>query len=334
MSQTSSAKIKVKGINQVGIVVQDLWRTIENYWNILGIGPWEVLSWEAPLVYGRTYHGKPAWARDIVALVQVGSVQLELCQPVEGDSIYRDFLAEHGEGLHHLNFLVDDVDQTIRILEEQGFPCMQSGRYGAPEKKYGFSYVDTKPLRAVWEPVHRGEKEGAKVFYYPEDPPEISPARVKIKDINKVGIVVKDLHQVMENYWNILGIGPWDVFMREAPLTYDRRYLGKPAWAREEIAKVKVGGVQLELCQPIEGDSIYGDFLAERGEGLHHLSFTVNDLAKTTQMLVMDGFPSIQSARLSFVKYSHAYNYFDIKPLHTIWEVVQKRENMGVETAY
>jgi hypothetical protein len=101
--------------------VKDLKTVMENYWNILGIGPWDVIHWEAPLVYDRKYHGEPAWAREIIALTQVGGVQLELCQPVEGNSVYLDSLAEHGEGLHHLNFLVDDVDETASILAEQGF---------------------------------------------------------------------------------------------------------------------------------------------------------------------------------------------------------------------
>ena len=36
------------------------------------------------------------------AINEVGGVQLELCQPVEGDSIYRDFLNEHEEGFHQI----------------------------------------------------------------------------------------------------------------------------------------------------------------------------------------------------------------------------------------
>ena len=57
----------------------------------------------------------------------------------------------------------------------------------------------------------------------------ISPAKVKVAGINQVALVVKDLQKVMENYWNILGIGPWDVYSWEAPLTYDRKYYGRPA---------------------------------------------------------------------------------------------------------
>jgi len=41
--------------------------------NIFGIGPWDIYSWEAPLVYERKYHGKPAWGREKIALTQVGA---------------------------------------------------------------------------------------------------------------------------------------------------------------------------------------------------------------------------------------------------------------------
>jgi len=170
MAQTSPAKVKVKGINQVCIVVKDVQKVVENYWNILGIGPWDIYSWEAPLVYNRKYHGKPAWSREKLALTQVGGVQLELAEPIDGDSAYRDFLMEHGEGLHHLNFLVDDVDKTTEILAKQGFPSLDSGHFGPTEYNGAFSHIDIKPLRAIWEPVHVGESIGAEPTRYPGDP--------------------------------------------------------------------------------------------------------------------------------------------------------------------
>ena len=66
-----------------------------NFWNVLGIGSWETYLWEPSLIYDRKYYGKPSWAGEKIALARVGNAQLELVQPVEGDSIYRDFLLEH-----------------------------------------------------------------------------------------------------------------------------------------------------------------------------------------------------------------------------------------------
>ncbi|MBA7656178.1 hypothetical protein ES703_64093 [subsurface metagenome] len=41
MAQVSPAKIKVPHLHQVALVVKDLQKTMENYWNILGIGAWD-----------------------------------------------------------------------------------------------------------------------------------------------------------------------------------------------------------------------------------------------------------------------------------------------------
>ena len=333
MAQESPAKVKVKGIHQVALVVKDIQAVAENYWNILGIGPWEIYAWEAPTVYDRKYYGKPTWAREKIALAQVGAVQLELVQPVEGDSFYQDSLVEQGEGLHHLNFLVDDVDEldkTAEILAKEGFPTQQSGRIGIGEDKGGYNYIDIKPLHAIWEPVHEASDLNAVPTRYPATE-QVSPAKVKVKGINQVALVVKDIRATVENYWSILGIGPWEIYPWEAPLVYDRKYYGKPAWAREKIALAQVGAVQLELVQPVEGDSFYQDSLVEHGEGLHHLNFLVDDLDETAEILAKEGFPTQQSGRLGPPENPSGYNYIDIKPLHTIWEPVHLGKGNSAE---
>jgi len=167
MANERPAKIRCQGINQVAIVVDDLEQVAENYWTILGIGPWAIYEWEFPLVYNRRYHGETAWARERIALAQVGDVELELVQPVEGPSIYADWLDEHGEGLHHLNFLVDDVDEAVQVLSEQGFESLQGGKFGPKEQRGAYNYVDIWPLRTIWEPVHIGEEVGAEPTMHP-----------------------------------------------------------------------------------------------------------------------------------------------------------------------
>jgi catechol 2,3-dioxygenase-like lactoylglutathione lyase family enzyme len=167
MAQTSPAKVKVKAVTGVGLVVKDVQKTVENYWNILGIGPWDIYPWESPLVYERRHHGRRVWAREKLALAQVGEVQLGLMEPIEGDSIYQDWLMEHGEGLHHLNFLVDnveDVDRTAEILANQGFPSLQSGCFG---DNGAYNYIDIKPLRTIWEPDHAPNNMGVEPTRYP-----------------------------------------------------------------------------------------------------------------------------------------------------------------------
>jgi len=164
MTPTSPAKVKVNGITQIAIAVRDLRMTAENYWNILGIGPWDIYDWEYPRVYDRTYGGKKSWAREKIALTRVGDVELELVQPVEGDSIYQDFIAERGEGIHHLQFKDEKVDEVAAVLADQGFACLQSGRFG---DKGAYYYMDTRPLRAIWEPIREAADKSTGVVRYP-----------------------------------------------------------------------------------------------------------------------------------------------------------------------
>ena len=339
MAQESPAKFKVKGIHQVAVVVKDIQAAAENYWNILGIGPWEIYAWESPTVYDRKYGGKPSWSREKIAITQVGAVQMELVQPVEGDSVYQDALDEHGEGLHHINFLVDNVgelDKAEEILAKEGFPSQQSGRIGIGKDKGGYNYIDIKPLRTIWEPVHEAGNLNAVPTLCPATKQK-SPAKIKVKGINQIALVVKDLQRTVENYWSILGIGPWQISMLEAPVVCNRTYYGKPAWAKEKMALAQVGGVQLEILEPIEGNSIYQDYITEHGEGLHHLNFLVDDLDGTAEILAKEGFPTIQSGRVGAPEDPGGYNYIDIPPLHVIWEPVhqgKKGKGKGMEVIH
>ena len=168
MSITSPAKIKVEKITQVAIAVENLQRTAENYWNILGIGPWAFYDWESPFEYNRKYHGKPSFGRERIALADVGGVQLELLQPIKGESIYQDFLDEHGEGLHHISSIVNDVNGAVDLLLKDGFPSIQSGSFGSHGSGNTYNYVEIKSLRTIWELAYYDANNlGVEPVYYP-----------------------------------------------------------------------------------------------------------------------------------------------------------------------
>jgi hypothetical protein len=63
-----------------------------------------------------------------------------LIQPGEGKSLYKDFLEKKGEGVYHLGFVVDHVDDSEAGLKKLGLKVLSSGRR---EDGSGFSYLDT-----------------------------------------------------------------------------------------------------------------------------------------------------------------------------------------------
>lgn len=48
------------GIAQVAQVVEDLERTVEQYWRLFGIGPWDFYAYQRPLLSRASYRGKTA----------------------------------------------------------------------------------------------------------------------------------------------------------------------------------------------------------------------------------------------------------------------------------
>lgn len=114
---------------QIGVVVADLDKAMRNLSEIFGIGPFRFLDWPPPGREGiqRYYHGQPAEFTARMAFTELGSVELELIQPMEGKSIWADFLRERGEGIHHIRFNVDEIETVQEYLNSHEILPAQSG---------------------------------------------------------------------------------------------------------------------------------------------------------------------------------------------------------------
>lgn len=114
---------------QIGVVVPDLEKATRNLTEVFGIGPFRVIDWPPE---GRTdiekyYHGQPGNFTARMAFTELGPVELELIQPLEGDSIWKDFLNERGGGIHHIRFNVDEVEPVREYLAQKGVEPAQHG---------------------------------------------------------------------------------------------------------------------------------------------------------------------------------------------------------------
>ena len=85
-----------KEVLQVAMVVRNLDEALKRYWEICGIGPWEIHTMSPANMHGMTVRGHETECAMKVAFTNLGNVQLELIEPLDGRSIYADFLKEHG----------------------------------------------------------------------------------------------------------------------------------------------------------------------------------------------------------------------------------------------
>ena len=155
----SSVKLDTGGlaITQVAAVVRDLRSSLEAYHKALGWGPWNVYEHKPPMLHSTELHGKPTEFTMLGAECHAGPIVFELLQPLEGPSIYKEWLDEHGEGLHHVAVMVpthEQADQTRAHFQELGAEVLMGGRIG---ETIQFYYLDTEPsLKVIIE--HSGSR--------------------------------------------------------------------------------------------------------------------------------------------------------------------------------
>ena len=110
---------------QIGIVVRDLDATLRRYVDDYGIGPWQVYEFNPGNAKDLREDGQPVetlwrWRITRVATTMVGQVMWELIQPLDEDSVYARFLAEKGEGVHHIAVATPSFDETVAAQAQRG----------------------------------------------------------------------------------------------------------------------------------------------------------------------------------------------------------------------
>ena len=124
---------------QLGIVVRDLEATVRRYEDDYGIGPWEFAQIDLGEANNYREHGQPAERSNRIAMATVGGVMWELIEPLDEDGIYARFLAEKGEGVHHVAVATPDFDETVARAERKDglmLSCKHSG--------VDIAYLDTQ----------------------------------------------------------------------------------------------------------------------------------------------------------------------------------------------
>jgi catechol 2,3-dioxygenase-like lactoylglutathione lyase family enzyme len=137
------------GVAQVAIVVKDLDKAVNQYHELFGIGPWHFYTYQKPLVKRMSYRGKPADHAFRIALSYFGPSRIELIEVKEGDSIYKDFIKEHGYGVQHLGFLVEDMRDALEQARKAGLDMIQDGSGFGPDGDGHYAYLDTEDILGV-----------------------------------------------------------------------------------------------------------------------------------------------------------------------------------------
>jgi methylmalonyl-CoA/ethylmalonyl-CoA epimerase len=121
---------------QIGMVVRDLDATLRTYIDDYGIGPWEIYEFNPGNATDLREYGEPVERSWRLAVTMVGQVMWELIEPLDDKSVYARFLAEKGEGVHHIAVATPSFDDTVAAQAKRGNKLVLSGTFSGAKVAY------------------------------------------------------------------------------------------------------------------------------------------------------------------------------------------------------
>lgn len=102
---------------------------------------------------------------------------------------------------------------------------------------------------------------------------------MNILDLDHIGIAVRSIDQARRLFVDVLG----GRVVHEVPF--------EPMKLR--ICKIDIGGTVIELLESLEGEEVVRKFLERRGEGIHHLCYSVRDIHAAQKELEGRGYKAL-----------------------------------------
>ena len=173
MAGSSSAPF-LGNLVEICIVTSNHTRTIDGLLR-LGIGPFQIHSFTPSCVTSQKYYGRDEAFELKVCFAKQGSLVWEIMEPVKGPSIMADYLAKHGDGIHHVAFDCGDLSVRKRQDEfsKRGFQIAQEGIWHGKTGTCQFTFFDTEEAtNTCFESYHFSSdwEDPLDTIWYPNPP--------------------------------------------------------------------------------------------------------------------------------------------------------------------
>lgn len=139
-------------VAQIGIIVKDIDKTAQAFADFFGVDV-PPIKWTDEYDKAQThYKGNPVESRAKLAFFKMENIQIELIEPDENPSTWREFLEDHGEGgVHHIAFIVNGMKQIVASMENENMPLVQKGEYDGGRYAYMDSFGQLKVILELLE---------------------------------------------------------------------------------------------------------------------------------------------------------------------------------------
>jgi methylmalonyl-CoA/ethylmalonyl-CoA epimerase len=117
--------MKIKRIAHLGVAVQDLETAMKFFTDSLSL----------EVTHTEDFNGMK------IAFIPIGDSSVELLQDVSGASAIKKFVDKNGEGIHHIAYEVDDINEAIAELKAKGIKLIdETPRQGAHGMSVAFMH--------------------------------------------------------------------------------------------------------------------------------------------------------------------------------------------------
>ena len=120
-------------VDHIAIAVNSVNEALTNYQKILNVDHLEIET---------VPHEKVK-----VAILELEDTRIELMEPTAPDSPISKFLAERGEGIHHIAITADDIEKDVARAKSQGMRMLGEIRSGSYGRK--ITFIHPKSLHGV-----------------------------------------------------------------------------------------------------------------------------------------------------------------------------------------
>jgi methylmalonyl-CoA/ethylmalonyl-CoA epimerase len=311
------------GLHRLGVIVKDLRASAEEFSRFFGIKYWDIHRIDRRRLSHARLRGQPVQHSYLSAVGSTSGVALELVQPLDGDSVFSEFLERRGEGMHHLLTTVcaaAEFEPLRDRLEANGIRIAQSGSIDDALDCY---FLDTRdmlagPLIQVLCP--RGAVPS--IALKPDETIRFDARvtnwnRLPVQKIYHACIVTKRRReQVRDALQSLLGIEKWFDFANESDVSaVDTTLYGRPCNIAFNLSLGRRNTLCVEVVEEVYGRSIYTEFLEQVGEGLQHLMVSVcseQDFQGLQDWLASENLPVIMGGHAASRDFCY-YGYLDTR---------------------
>jgi methylmalonyl-CoA/ethylmalonyl-CoA epimerase len=120
--------------------------------------------------------------------------------------------------------------------------------------------------------------------------------------VDHVAIAVNSVNEALKNYEKILKIDKIDI--EDVPTE------------RVKVAILRLEDTRIELMEPTADDSPIKKFLTDRGEGIHHIAITADDIENDVERAIASGTRMIGNIRIG--SYGRKITFIHPKSMHGV----------------